>query len=368
VTCQAILVNYHCAALIAEAVRSIGEYPGLSIDVVDNSVSADQRTALQQSLPANSRVSFPERNLGFGQACNLAFGNGQSEFVLLLNPDARLMPGALGRMISTLRSGNRLAAVGPRVYWDSSRQFLMPLSTFPSATWYLRSCLAGVLPSLNASAAQEFRRSALAAWRASLPFPVEALSGGHVLLRRSAVLKAGGLFDPDFFMYWEDSDLMSRLKSKGFQLMQDPRAEAIHLYGHSPAKEAMIQSGWQVYSRKHFGGLFWKLISGLKNSGRENSTSGGWVPLDWTDGDLRINVSERLTSWLLEISPAPDFVPAIGHLGSDRTITVPVQLLRSFAGCSVYLRLSSAQAELSEAVVWLLNVPEFDAETNESVP
>jgi GT2 family glycosyltransferase len=365
VTCQAILVNYHCADLICGAAHSLGGGDGLHVNVVDNSVSDDQAALLRACLPDDVRLFFPEKNLGFGQACNLAFEADESEFVLLLNPDARLLPGALATMISTLRSDATLAAVGPRVYWDESKRFVMPLSTFPSAFWYLRSCFGGLLPILHRLAARDFRRTALSAWRASRPFYVDALSGGHVLLRRSAVLAAGGLFDPDFFMYWEDSDLMHRLMARGYRLAQDPRAEALHLYSHSPAKEVMIQAGWPVYLRKHFDSLFWRLIAGLRHKiGGTPAVAGGFVPLAWTSGDICLDVPDTLDGWLLEISPAPDFVPAIGRLGSERSVTIPAELLRSFAGCDVCFRLSSASPDMRGLRTWVLKVPESLAETS----
>lgn len=89
---------------------------------------------------------MPAENLGFGRACNLAFDASDSELVLLLNPDARLLPGALDTMRFLTAERPDLAAVGPRVHWDDSKRFMMPLSTFPSRSWLLRTSLGGLLP------------------------------------------------------------------------------------------------------------------------------------------------------------------------------------------------------------------------------
>ena len=274
--------------------------------------------------------------------------------------------GALDTMLSSLRSAPDLAAVGPRVYWDDSKRFMMPLSTFPSRSWLLRTSLGGLLPFWSVFAALGFRRAALSAWQASRPFLVEALSGGHVLLRRSAVITAGGLFDPDFFMYWEDSDLMCRLKAAGYRLAQDPRAEALHLYSHSPAKDAMMHAGWATYARKHFDGAFWKLLTNITQMAGSHTRAPAHVQLlAWTSEDVELSVPETFKGWLLEISPSPDFVPAIGCLGTGQTVSVPAALLGLFPGCEVFFRLSPPTPTMTHRLVWALKVP---AETENNPP
>jgi cellulose synthase/poly-beta-1,6-N-acetylglucosamine synthase-like glycosyltransferase len=56
---------------------------------------------------------------------------------------------------------------------------------------------------------------------------VDAICGAAVLLRRSA-LDDVGLFDGDFFMYFEDTDLSWRLRSRGYRLRYQPRSVIRH--------------------------------------------------------------------------------------------------------------------------------------------
>lgn len=365
VNCQAILVNFHCSDLISDAVHSLPSDPWLRIDVVDNSASPEEAAKLAAQLPTAVHLVVSEHNLGFARACDLAFAAADTEFVLLLNPDARLMPGALQRLLTTLAAHPEAAAVSPRVFWDAERQFLMPLSTFPSSAWYFRSQIGRHIHWLLNQSALSQRSVALAAWQASAPFRVEALSGGHILLRRRAVVDAGGLFDPTFFMYWEDSDLIWRLRECGFTLLQDPVAEAVHLYTHSPAKEAMIGKGWANFERKYFHGWFWRLIRKLGGRGRPPSLNNRFEPIAWPGNDnLLIPVPEILQDdWLLEISPAPDFTPAIGYLNRGKWVNIPSELLLRFAGCTLFLRLGAAVSGMNQPQYsFLLTVPEFHAE------
>lgn len=359
--CQAILVNFHCSDLICSAVESLRCYPDLRIDVIENSVSPAEATRLKECLPNSVYLTISEKNLGFAGACNLAFELSDTPYVLLLNPDAYLFPGALPRLIKTLEEDAGLAGVSPRVYWDQARKYLMPLSTFPSLRWYVRSQIGRHFHSLLAEAALKQRHEAITGWRATRPFHVEALSGGHVLLRRSAVKQAGGLFDPRFFMYWEDSDLSWRLRHQGFRLVQEPRAEAMHAYTHSPVKDRLIASGWPNFESKYFGGYFWRMLRCLGGLGHAPRLSERYSMLSWPDGDtLDIEISDLSGGeWLLEISPAPDFTPAIGAFGRGRRVSIPASLLQRFSGCQLFLRIGPASAgEQTVGRNFCLSVPE----------
>lgn len=340
--CLAILVNYRCAGELVEAALSLAGDPACNrIHVVDNSESPAEAAWLRKRLPVGVDLTVSERNLGFAGACNLAFEADDSACILLLNPDARLLPGALTRLKETLAENPRLGGVGPRVYWDDECRFLLPPTTFPSPGSYFWDRLGRHYPALQALRATRFRARSLHEWRAALPLRVNALSGGHVLLRRSAVEAAGGLFDPNFFMYWEDSDLMCRLASADFELRLEPRAHAIHHYEHSPGKDALIGQGWPVYAAKHFSTRHWRLFERLLHH----------VPalqlpppepllLREAGRDIEVVVPEALrTGWLLEYSPAPSFVPAIGHFGTGPVARLPATLAARFSGRDFFLRL-----------------------------
>ena len=78
------------------------------------------------------------------------------------------------------------------------------------------------------------------------------LSGGHVLLRRQAIEASGGLFDPGFFMYYEDTDLCRRLHTAGFGLLLDPRARVVHEWRNDPSKSRHVPDSRRRFLEKHF--------------------------------------------------------------------------------------------------------------------
>ncbi|MHB8354726.1 MAG: glycosyltransferase family 2 protein, partial [Burkholderiales bacterium] len=193
---------------------------------------------------------------------------------------------------------------------------------------------------------RHFRAWAWRYWRSTRPVRVVALSGGHVLLRRSAVEAAGGLFDERFFMYWEDSDLMQRLHHVGYRLQMIPAARAVHEYTHSPHKGRLLGEGWPRYFEKHLKPSRW--VRWIKRLWPANvpSVSAHWplADVDPETGDLRLPVPAAWRGgWLLELSPNPDFIPAMGQVGQGETVRVAAALHRRFGG-EFYIRLGPQKA------------------------
>lgn len=66
--------------------------------------------------------------------------------------------------------------------------------------------------------------------------PIACASGAGVLYR-TAALREVGLFDPEFFMYHEDSDLSWRLRLAGWEVLLGPRAVMYHDYAFARGTE-----------------------------------------------------------------------------------------------------------------------------------
>lgn len=353
---SALLVNYHTTPLLTGAVTSLREQQGingLEIIVVDNSESDNEYARLRAALPSIVQTVQNQRNTGFAAACNTALAHASGEAVLLLNPDARLRPGALAHLVTTLFASLRTAAVGPLTFWDDEERFALPPSTFPSRSDYLRRAVSRLHPHLGARYAQAFRHKALQLWTARAPVQVEALSGGHVLLKRTAIDKAGGLFDERFFMYWEDSDLMQRLHHAGYRLFVDPRAHAIHHYDHHPGKDALMSQGWPIYRAKHLKG---RLSTRIAEFIERHAAPGLPTPpeLQPIAGEaIHIPVPTALQSaWLLEVSPAPDLVPAMGCIGQGLHAEIPAKCWQRFTGGRYFIRLGSATLHNAPQTCW----------------
>lgn len=252
-----LVVNYGNADETLAAVAPLATRSDVQIFVVDNSVDAGQAERLRAGVAGHQRVQLTvaDSNLGFGRACNLGFAAGRAPWVLLLNPDANLGEAGLCQLTATLQARPVLAAVAPRIDWTPDGSFVLPLAQpqGPAArAWTaVRGRLSAWGLDLETRWADRRARRCSALMVRGRPFDAECLSGAVMLLRRDAVIRAGGLFDPRFFMFFEDTDLCLRLRRAGYRLAIDPLARARHAWRNGAHKAPLMATAEQQFLHKH---------------------------------------------------------------------------------------------------------------------
>jgi GT2 family glycosyltransferase len=200
------------------------------IIVVDNA-SSDGTAAYVRGQWPGVRLVASETNLGFARANNLAVGQAAGEFVLLLNPDTVVPPGAVDRLVHRLDSHPDRAVVGPRIVDGSGRAELsFGAMMSPWTEWRQKILVRGNdrgVPPFTAIVDRMTRRSRHVDW----------VSGACLLIRRSDFVSAGG-FDERFFMYAEDVDLCAAVRARGRRVYFDASIQVVHLRGRSAATAA----------------------------------------------------------------------------------------------------------------------------------
>ena len=245
---SALIVNYGSGGMACALGRSLllqwrelgGAAEDLELAVVDNASPGDQSQALGELVSLGARVLWSRENLGYAAGMNLALEHthgAADDWVLVLNPDLGLFPGALARLLETARGSRSLGAVGPRAYLDPARNWLMPPNRLPTPESEWLGARALHDGALAERLSEERTRHALTQWTARESCPVEMLSGACLLLPRAAIAAAGGLFDGRYPLYFEDTDLCRRLAGAGLDLILEPRAEIVHHWARSSGVE-----------------------------------------------------------------------------------------------------------------------------------
>jgi GT2 family glycosyltransferase len=252
VDCAVVVVTYHSARDLPGLLASVpGAAPALSVHVtvVDNASS----DGVEQAVHGHEGVSLirSHRNLGYAGAINVALDwLPRSRWVLVLNPDLVLAPGALTEMVRTAeRTG--AAAVVPKLV-DGSGRLARSLRREPSVLRVLGEALLGDhLPRRPGWASEIVRDPA----RYERGGEVEWATGAAVLLSRS-VLERTGAWDDRFFLYSEETDYCRRLRRAGHRIRFEPAAVVQHRgggSGSSPALVALLAVNRVRYFRKWHG-------------------------------------------------------------------------------------------------------------------
>ncbi len=226
-TIAVVVVTYESAGDLPTCVRSLPEAAApheVEIVVVDNA-SRDDSAGVARTLGV--KVIENQRNLGYGSAVNRGAAETAAPWLLIANPDMRMQPGSLARLLATAGADPSIGCVGPCLRNPDGSDY--PTGRrFPSLlVGGLHALLAPVWPGNPAT-----RRYHLADLDRSRPATVDWVSGACMLLRRAALDEVDG-FDSAYFMYFEDMDLCLRLARAGWRVVFEPGATVEHTVGGS---------------------------------------------------------------------------------------------------------------------------------------
>jgi len=303
-TTSIVIVNYKTPELCIDSLKSLqlGGFSNVDVFVVDNASNDDSIDKLNLAITENSwntaEVIQSQSNSGFSSGNNIGINASNSEFVLLLNSDTIVRPGAIELLVKTLQDNPQMGMASPRLEWpdgspqESCFRFHRPINEL------IRSAATGPITRL-------FKRYEVPLRVSDKVIYPEWTSFACVLIRRQ-VFEDIGLLDEEFFMYFEDVDFCERARKAGWQIIHNPEAHVVHLRGgSSPVKSQAAKKkrlpryfyeSRSRYYHKHFGrfGLFraniywhlgWLVAMGRKlfsNSYQPNICEKQWRDI-WTN-------------------------------------------------------------------------------------
>ena len=310
-----VILNYRTADLTVDCLRSLqGELPagGSRVLVVDNASGDGSVAKVRGAIDANgwgawASVLPMERNGGF------AFGNNAgirdalrdgAEYVLLLNPDTVVRPGALRTMLEFMDAHPDVGICGGSQE-DAAGVLQHTAHRFPSPLGELdRGARLGALRRV-------LRRHVDVPPEPTAVRPCDWV-GGACMMIRSNVFETVGLFDEGYFLYYEEVDFCARAAAAGFKICFVPQARIVHFEGQATGigQTAQRRGAYWYDSRRRFfikrygllgliaGDMLWAIGRltyvvrrglGLGNGGGHNDPRRFAYDLLW--GDLRAVLS-----------------------------------------------------------------------------
>lgn len=231
---QISMVTYNSALVVGDAIRDC--LAGLDhceadsrVVVIDNASSDSTLAVLRDADDGTGRlrvVSHPH-NVGFGRGHNLAVHGQTADAFVLVNPDVRFQPELLPALCDDLERLPAAAMVAPLLAYEDGA--IQPsVRRFPPLPYL---AIRDALGEKTQKRLVPFEYH-VPVEKGSAPMPVD-WAVGAVLAVSGRYASEHGLFDPRYFLYFEDVDLARAAWERGWKVWVDPRLTATHLYAQA---------------------------------------------------------------------------------------------------------------------------------------
>lgn len=258
-------------AVIAELKSSKTLHQASEIIVVDNHSQDDSVAQLKQLQKQTPQLTIieTEKNLGFAKANNLGIKQSQGNYILLLNSDTIVQPGALTQLVRTFEINpvtEVTAALSSQQGKLDKLGILAATLLYPDGSWQAQG---GQVPNLITLMMQMFFLDDLPVIGPLLPSAQETgrtgrlrkkllvsittqpqqkgWVGGTAMMIRKEVLQDIELLDENIFMYGEDMEFCLRARKHHWDIALDPQAKVVHLGSASSSAENAILGEFKAY-------------------------------------------------------------------------------------------------------------------------
>jgi N-acetylglucosaminyl-diphospho-decaprenol L-rhamnosyltransferase len=233
-----VIVNYKTADLTVTCLETLrpelDDIPGARVSVVENASGDGEalaRAIAERDWSGWVSLRVLDHNGGFSMGNNRGIGpalesDDPPRYVLLLNADTEVRPGALRTLIEFMDDNPRVGIAGSSFEnldgsdWTLAFRFFTPLGEL------VRGLNFGPVSRLLE------RRVVTRFMEQDRPQPVDWVAGACMIIRRE-VFDAIGLMDEEYFLYFEEVDFCLQAARKGWPCWYVPRSRIMHIGGQS---------------------------------------------------------------------------------------------------------------------------------------
>jgi hypothetical protein len=253
-----IIVNYNTARLLDRLFATLEAGRGdlaLQIIVVDNA-SRDESVDILRARYASAELIVNPVNVGFGRANNQALPRVRGRYVLLINTDAFVSADTLSKTLAFMDEHPHCGVLGAKLIGnDGALQPSCRYAPTPGNVFLNATGLGRLFPRVRLVDDMTWDHAAVR--------ECDWVPGCYYLVRREVIDRVG-LFDPRYFMYYEEVDHCRAVRAAGWSVVYYPFAPVVHLGGESAETVGPVtRAGRQIsalqiesellYFRKHHG-------------------------------------------------------------------------------------------------------------------
>lgn len=226
-----VIVSFNTKEILDQCLKSVQKAAkGLQTEafVVDNNSGDGTPQMVKKNHPWVKLIAN-RKNLGFSKANNQALAKTTGQYILVLNPDTKLLPDTITKMMSFMQKNLDVTVATCRVELAAGGLDRDCRRHFPSAwrSFCHFSHLSKIFPG-----SKIFDQYYMGYLSDRKEHEVDACAGAFMFIRKSAMDKVG-LFDEDFFFYGEDLDWCWRFREAGYKIVYTPITKIIHYKGVS---------------------------------------------------------------------------------------------------------------------------------------
>ncbi len=234
-----LVLTYNRCDLLKNCLDSVlaSDYPNLEFIVSDNGSTEDIEGFVKENYSKKVinqliQVVRLKQNKGLTGGFNYGYKFCKGKYIMILSNDTRLKKDAISKMVEMVESDPTIGIISPKII-----QMKDPLHFHHAGSFITFSGLLyhyGLLQDIND---KKYQKS----------YYVFSCNGAGFLIRKEAA-ESCGLFEEDFYIYYEESDLSHRIWLAGYSIVYCPSAYLWHLWGATMGAGPEI---WYYNHRNH---------------------------------------------------------------------------------------------------------------------
>ena len=208
-----VILNWNGRAHLGKCLVSLGKatYKPFELIVVDNNSTDDSVFFIKQKFP-HVRIIVNAINRGYSGGNNDGIAASRGKYICILNNDTEVEKHFLEPLVTAMEADRSVGCVQPKLVYGDDHNLLNAVGSYLTSTGFLYH--------------YGYRKFANTL-QYNQRLTIYSAKGAAMLLRKSA-LDQIGIFDEDFFIYFEETDLCHRLWLSGYKVIYEPQSVIYH--------------------------------------------------------------------------------------------------------------------------------------------
>ncbi len=242
-----IIVNYKTKNMVKECIKNILDLNlefAYEIIVVDNNSKDNIQEMIEEDFQDVKLIQL-SKNKGMGAGNNLGAKQAKGEYLLILNPDVVVLPGAIEKLLQKIQNNQQIGCVAPML--------LNPDFSYQQSRYRFPRFL--LLPVFIRTGLGRFAQTKLDRYFMSdTPYnqehAIDWARGSALLVKKNLFHQVKG-FDERFFMYLEDTDLCKKIWQADKKVWYQPESKMIHYYYRQSGGGQWLMDLWRKLAWIH---------------------------------------------------------------------------------------------------------------------